>query len=192
MSVAADAATAAFAAGVAVVAEALRTAANDPADQVALLSQLADLTPPATTNTSPIGVSTATAQSAVAALCRRTALISLARACAAYQPTSSSDAQAVQASVVALFDAEITIAADDEDDTSYLALRVLRTAVVNDLTTRGANLPALRTITTAEPQPALVLGYLLYQDATRSDDLIVRVNPIHPAFMPTTFNALSS
>lgn len=186
------AAVAYFADSVAGVAEALRAAAQDPADQVALLSQLAVLPPPVSTDTSPIGASVTAAQTSIAALCRQSALVSLARACADYQPTSSNDAQTVQMSVASLFDAEIVIAADAEDDATYLALRALRTAVVNDLTTRGANLPALVTVTTPEPMPGLVLGYLLYQDATRSDDLIVRANPIHPAFFQTSFAALSS
>ena len=186
------AATASLATGIAATAEALRAAAQDPADQVALLSQLAVLTPTLTPDTSPIGQSLSTAQTAIAALCRRSALISLARACADYQPTSSNDAQTVLAGVVVLFDAEITIAGDAEDDASYLALRSLRTAVVNDLVARGANLPALVTVTTAEPQPSLVLGYLLYQDATRSDDIITRADPIHPAFCGTTMILLSS
>jgi prophage DNA circulation protein len=131
-------------------------------------------------------------QDATAALCRRTALGSLANACAAYQPTSSNDAQALQAAVAPLFDAEITIAADAGQDATYLALRAMRTAVVKDLIVRGASLPALRVVTSAEPQPALTLAYRLYLDATRADDLIARADPIHPAFMPLSFSALAS
>jgi len=40
--------------------------------------------------------------------------------------------------------------------------------------------------------PALAIAYRLYADATRADDLIARVDPPNPNFMPTRFEALSS
>jgi len=143
-------------------------------------------------STAPIGLAISTLQSAVAALCRRAALTSLARACAGYAPTSSDDAVSVCVAVVALFDAEILVAADAEDDASYQALRQLRTAVVADLVTRAAQLPSLVTVRTAVPMPALALAYRLYRDATRADDLAARSGAQHPAFLPTSFRALSA
>lgn len=184
--------TGAFATAVQGLSEALRTSATNPADQVRILTALQNFNPAPAVLSAPIGAATVTAQTGIAALCRRTALASLATACAAYQPTSSNDAQALQAAVAPLFDAEVTIAADAGQDATYLAMRGMRTAVVKDLTIRGAALPALMTVTSSEPQPALALAYRLYQDATRADDLIARANPIHPAFMPTSFLALSS
>jgi prophage DNA circulation protein len=187
--------TAALSSEMYALTEQLRTSATDPADAVQVLSSLVSAAPPPAASpagSAPIASAIATAQVGVSALCRRSTLASLANACATYQPTSSNDAQALQAMVTALFDSEITIAGDLEEDATYLALRTMRTAVVKDLVVRGANLPALMTASTGEPQPALTLAYRFYQDATRADDLIARVNPIHPAFFPTTMKVLSS
>jgi prophage DNA circulation protein len=184
--------TGAFATAVYALSEALRAAAVNPADQVRLLTKLQNFSPTIAAASAPIGAAMATVQTGVATLCRRAAMASLANACAAYQPTSSNDAQTLRAAVVPLFDAEITIAGDVGQDATYLAMRAMRTAVIKDLTIRGATLPALMTVTSSEPQPALTMAYRLYQDATRADDLITRANPVHPAFMPTSFQALSS
>ena len=178
-----SAASDALADGVLAVAEALRAACTDPADAIRLLSQLAAPAPaPATTP----------AQDAVAALCRRAALISLARACAACQPTSSDDALAIRTAVAALFDAEIEIVADAGQGALYGQLRALRTAVVLDLNTRGTLLPQLRTVTSAVPMPSLVVAYGLYGDATRAAALAARSGAPHPGFLPLSFQALSS
>ena len=67
----------------------------------------------------------------------------------------------------------------------------MRAAAVDLLTTLGALLPRLVTITTPAPMPALALAYALYGDTTRVDDLIARADPPHPAWMPTAFKALS-
>jgi prophage DNA circulation protein len=180
-----------FAAAVQALAEAVRAGANNPADQVRILVVLQNFTPVIQPGEG-IGAAIATAQAATAALCRLSALISLAYACAAYQPTSSNDAQSLMALATGFLDAAITVAGDAEQDATYQAMRALRTAVVMDLTVRGANLPALITVTSNEPQPALTLAYRLYLDATRADDLVTRANPVAPMFMPLSFLALSS
>lgn len=192
MSGSTSTAAANFAADVAAVSEALRAAATAPADQVRLLTALADYAPTLGTTTAPIGAAIASAQTAVAALCRRSALVSLCISCSDYQPYSSQDAISLRDNVAALLTAEMTIAADAGDTNTYQGLRDLRTAVIRDLTDRAAQLPAQVTVTTPSPAPSLTEAYRLYQDASRSDDLIARVDPIHPAFMPTEFQALSS
>lgn len=192
MSGSINTASASLAAGIAAVSEAVRNAAQSPADQVRLLSDLAAYSPAVTSSTAPIGSAIATAQSAAAALCRRSALISLCIATSNYQPYSSQDAIALRDNVVTLLDAEMLIAADGGDLATWQAFRDLRSKVVTDLIDRAAQLPAQRTVTTQEPLPSLLLAYQLYGDASRSDDLIARVDPIHPAFMPVSFEALSS
>jgi prophage DNA circulation protein len=178
----------ALAAQVQALTEAVRACCNDPADAVRLLSDLAGYSVTATT-----GVSAAftTMQSATAALCRRAALSSLARACGDYTPTSSTDAQATLSAVLALFDAEIQLAADAGQGASYSALRALRSAVANDINTRCARLPQLRQVITAAPTPALALAYRLYGDATRCDELTLRSGAECALFLPTSFEALS-
>jgi prophage DNA circulation protein len=173
-------------------APALRAAALNPSDQIRLMTALSDYYPTPPVSSATIGQTIAAAETATAALCRRAALISLARACAAYTPTSYDDAMSLRTQVADLIDAEMLVAADAGDNNAYGALRALRTAVINDLTTRGANLPKLVQVTTKIPMPSLALAYRLYGDATRTDDLVQRADPICPLWMPTSLVAASS
>jgi prophage DNA circulation protein len=125
-------------------------------------------------------------------LFRRTALVHLARASAAYQPTSQDDASARRASIVALFDAEILIAADQREDGAYRALCDLRDSVSRDLIARGASLAPIRIFDVPAALPADVLANRLYRSPARGDELIQEVAPIHPLFMPLTFSALAN
>ncbi|MEG3348417.1 hypothetical protein [Novacetimonas sp. GS1] len=181
-----------YCASVQALTESLRTACADPADAIRLLLSLATWTPTTLPSTAPVGAAIATLVGAMGQTLRRCALVSLANACAEYEPSSYNDALSIRAQVVQAFDVEILAAADAYQDATYQALRSLRTAVVIDITTRGAQLAALITVTTPAPDSALSLAYRLYGDATRADDLISRADPVHPAFMPTSFEALQS
>ena len=86
----------------------------------------------------------------------------------------------------------ISTAGDQGDDASYTALRVLRTAVVQDLQARGAVLSPLVTVTAGDTRPALAAAQQLYRDASRADQLVVQADPIHPLFLPTTYTALAA
>lgn len=171
--------------------ETVRAVAPDPADQIRILSDMAAYAPSPGPSTAPVGMAIAAMQAATASLFRAAALISIANATASYQPSSYDDAVAILLAVTALFDAEILAAADAGATPSYLALRSLRAAVTADLLARAANLPHLRTVTNRLALPSLTLAYSLYVDATRSDELIARGNPISPLFMPLSFVALS-
>ncbi len=116
----------------------------------------------------------------------------LVRVCQAYQPQSEDDATTIRQKVCDLLDAEAVIAGDVGNDLSYQALANARGTVAADLDTRGAQLPPMRTWTLADSFPALVVAQMLYQDSTRSDQLIDLAQPAHPAFMPLSFKALSS
>jgi len=129
---------------------------------------------------------------AMAAACRRAALVSLARASASYQPSSYNDAAALRVSLAAALDSEITAAGDAGEDATYTALKALRSAVVQDLTARGASLPSVVTVNLQLPLPSLVIAQRLYLDASRSDQIAAESGAIHPAFCPTTFQALAS
>ncbi|AQS88274.1 bacteriophage protein [Neoasaia chiangmaiensis NBRC 101099] len=181
-----------IAAAVFALTEAVRASLADPGAQIALLLPMVACAPVVTTSSAPIGAAIATVQTATAALCRQAALYSIAQACSDWTPASSDDAQALSAQVAALFDAEATIAADAGDDATWQAMRDLQAQVTQDLANRAARLPDIVTITRNAPLPALLLAQQLYADATRSDELIQRADPIHPAFMPTEFKALSS
>lgn len=186
-----SAATDALAAGLDALAEAVRAACDDPVDAIRLLSDMAAYQAETPPSAAPLGQAVTAAATVTAALCRRAALASLARACAAYEPVSYEDAIAVRDAVADLMDAESQVAADAGDLNAYAALRALRAAVVRDLTVRAAQLPRLVVVTRRAPLPAAVIAYQLYGDATRADDLVRRVDPPHPSFMPLTFTALS-
>ena len=183
---------AAISSAVQALTETLREAIADPGVQISLLWPMASCSVDVINSTAPIGAALATAQTETAALCRRAALASIAQACSDWTPASSEDAETMCSRVVALFEAEELVAADAQDDASWAALKALRVQVSQDLMKRAAKLPDIVTIQRNAPLPALTLAQQLYADGTRSDDLVNRADPVHPAFMPTEFEALSS
>lgn len=161
------------------VVAAVLAASPSPADALTSMASIATL--PGGT-----GISGASGD-----LTRRAAIVAMARASALYQPTSYDDASSVRTSVAGYLDDEILIAADQGEDATYQALRTLRTAVVQDLTQRGATLATVTTVISPMPVPALVLAQRLYRDPSREDELITEAMPVHPLFMPTQFQALA-
>lgn len=171
---------------------AVAASATAPADAVRLVSSLAQYSPAPVTQPGPIGASMLTMQTALAALLRRYALAQLAVTLTTYQPSSQQDADSTLASAVGLIDAETDAAGDAGDDDAYQALRALRQSVVADLTARGADVAAIATFTFNATLPSLVLANRIYRDPKREPQLVQQIDPRHPAFCPTTFQALSS
>jgi prophage DNA circulation protein len=180
-----------FAAAAKALAEALRAATTDPADSVRVLQSLAAFYPSDPTSVSTGGAARDTMQDACGKLFRRAALVSLCRAARNYQPWSADDALTLRDTVCELLDAEILISGDDGADETFNALRALRSAVVRDLTQRGANLAQLEAVSSPNVVPAPVIAQRLYRNSSRSDELVVQADPPHPAFMPVSFQALS-
>ena len=174
------------------VAIAMLTAITDPADAVRIFTQLQNFVLATLPSTSPLGMAEQQVINHMADICRRVAVIALAQAAANYQPSSQNDALTLQNTVCGLLDDEINIAGDQGEDQTFLNLKGLRDAVAQDLITRGAALPSIQKYSMNAAQPALALSYQYYDDITRTDELIGFANPIHPAFMPTQFQALSS
>lgn len=181
-----------FTAAVRAYAASLLAATPNPADAVAVLSAASGFAPAPVVSASAVGAAQRAVQSAVADLCRRSAVAALARAASVYQPSSYDDAEALRTAVCALLDAEIDAAGDAGRDRSFLALKSLRAAVARDLTARGAALAPLRTVEFKASLPALTVAYRLYGDIARADQLIASASPPHPAFMPARFKALAS
>jgi prophage DNA circulation protein len=171
---------------------AVAASAVGPADAVRLVSSMAQYTPSAVTPPGPIGSSMLTMQTALGALFRRYALAQLATSLTTYRPSSQQDAYTTMAAAVSLIDNEIDIAGDSGDDASFVALRELRQAVAADLQSRGANLAPVATFKFNAPLPALVLANRIYRDAARADQLVQQIDPIHPAFCPKQFQAVSN
>ena len=116
----------------------------------------------------------------------------MAYAASKYTPASYEEATTLMRRVATVMDAAILSAADAGYDDVYDAMQTLRSDIVTTLETNGADLARVRTVTFARPLPALTLANRLYQDATRAESLVKMANPIHPAFMPTSFKALTS
>lgn len=173
------------------LAASLLSACGTPADAIRLLTELANFHPNTVTGSDVIGVAAGDMQSASGDLFRRAAVVALAQASANYQPSSYNDAARVRDLVVALLDAEITVAGDQGEDNTFTALRALRVAVVEDLTSRGASLAPIITFTNAAPLPAPVLATKFYRDPSRADQLVAQANPVSPLFMPVSFQALA-
>lgn len=178
--------TAPFTAAVESLAGAILQVSSTPGDALRGLSSLASFVPVGSAGPA------ATVQSATADLFRRGAAAALALAGSQYQPQSSDDAASVRAQVLSVLDAEITVAGDQFEDDVFASLRALRSAAVQDLNSRGASLPTLTTVHVASSLPALALAQRLYRDPTRADELVARVVPVHPAFMPRDFTALNT
>ena len=169
-------------AAIAALVDALYAACADPADAIRLLIEVLTFTPLGYTESA----------SAVAGMFQRAAAAALTTAVGDYQPSSADDAMALMIRVAALLDDLATEAADDGDDDSFNALRAARVSVVKDLRARGGSLAQITTFTTGRPLPSLNLAQRLYRDATRADQMVGQVACIHPLFMPTSFQALSS
>lgn len=169
----------------------LSSAIVKPADAVRLFGGLATYAPATAASPGQLGAAQGIAQAATAALLRRAALGALARAAAVYQPSSWDDAVSVRNTVTSYLDAEILIAGDAGDDGSYSALRALRQMTVAVLNQAGAGLPRLQQFAFNAALPALTLAERIYGDANRSGQLVAQAQPVHPAFMPTAFQALA-
>ena len=181
---------AALAAALQAAVSAFAAAAASPEDAVRLLGNLVTWAAPVTTtSTAGIGYWQTQAQNGTLNLIRRSCCLEMANSVSDYVPGSYADAAAMRVTVIGYLDAEITIAGDAGDDRSYEALRTVRAAVSADLSERGASLSPMVTVNRAMPLPSLVLAYQLYQDATRSDELVAEADPRNPAFMPLSFLA---
>jgi len=184
--------SASLAAGCFSLTESLRAAVYDPGIQISLLTTLASYSISPIASAAPIGGAIELVQIATARVCRIAALYSIAQASADWTAASSDEAEVMSTSLANLFEGEANAAADVGWDATRRALRDLRTQVTQDLAQRATRLPDIITIQRNAPMPALALAQQIYSDGSRASDLISRANPVHPAFMPTSFEALSS
>jgi prophage DNA circulation protein len=121
-------------------------------------------------------------RAAVAALVRRAAVVEASRAAASQDYASANDALATREELGERLDLEM----DSAGDATFRALGAVRTALVLDLTERGARLPALRSYRPGATLPALVVAHNVWGDATRADEVVSRNRAVvrHPGFVP--------
>jgi hypothetical protein len=122
----------------------------------------------------------------------RMALVEQSYVLAATTFTNRQDVDNYITLVYAAFSAAEDLAADNLDNTIYVDLITLKSAVIADLNARGISLPPLVDFTFPRRFPSLYLAQRIYQDGSQSD-AIVAENPsvVHPAFMPTMLEVLS-
>lgn len=135
---------------------------------------------PVVPTTTPTRQQQADNQSALHALVQRVATIEAARSSAQLDFASSANALTARDDLAERIDT----LADTASDAVYAALADVRTAMVKDLTARGALLPRVSRYTPAATLPALVLAYRLHGDATRETEIIARNRVRHPGFVP--------
>lgn len=116
----------------------------------------------------------------------------MAYAASLYDPVSYDDAAELLQRVVTVIDTVSLAAADAGYDQVFSELSVLKTTVKTTLQDKGAQLANVSTVIFSASLPALNLSNRLYQDANRTEGLVKMADPIHPAFMPLSFKALSS
>ncbi len=141
--------------------------------------------------TTPSRIQQSINQSAITDLVRRTAIVEAARASSQITFGSYNDALAAQTWLASALDAELASTPVNPDGSSapladgvYDALLELRAAAVRDLSTRGASLAKLTTLTLPRTLPALVVAHRVYGDCTMDADIVAR-NPLrHPGFLP--------
>ena len=121
----------------------------------------------------------------------RMCLVEQARVLAATDFTSRQDIDRYFNIITASFNEAIEVAAGNLDNVAYVALISLFAAVSDDLETRARPLPKMVTYKYPMQRSSLWIAQNLYQDPSRSAELIAENKPIHPLFMPHTGRALS-
>jgi prophage DNA circulation protein len=146
--------------------------------------------PPSTT---PTRQAQAANRAAIETLIERAAVIEAARVSAVVEFQGSSVATGAAPTpypVAAALRETLANALEDAAASAgmpaYHAMMNLRAAVVRDITTRGADLPRLATLSLPATLPALVAAYRAFGDARRAGEIVARNPGIvrHPGFVP--------
>lgn len=152
---------------------------NSPLAAFNALKNLFGFNSSASNRTTPSRVQLAENRTAIAALTRRAAIIEAARSSSSIDFDSQNQALSTRDVLVTAIEAEQLIASDEV----FNALAELRTAVVNDISTRAADLAKLITYSPKATLPAVVVAYALYADANRDADIIKRNAIAHPGYV---------
>ena len=122
-------------------------------------------------------------QAALQALNRRTAIVEMARVATRITLVSSDDATALRDQLDVDLDAQIIAAGDAGEDDVFTELQELRAKTIQDLDTRGARLPSLRTFRVPATLPVLVIASRLYDDPSRDAEIVARNKLRAPGFV---------
>lgn len=115
------------------------------------------------------------------ALSNQARLLAVALAQDGTVPTAD-HARALRNALLAQIDTELEV--NDPPSEVAATLAKMRAALVRDVAARSELLQRRSTFTPQAVLPALVLAHRVYQDASRCEELVVRNNVAHPAFVP--------
>lgn len=152
---------------------------NSPLAAFNALKNLFGLSSASSSRTTPSRIQLDNNRVAIANLNRRAAVIEAARSAASIEYDSQNQALAIRDILVVAIEAEQLTASDDV----FNALAELRTAVVNDISARAADLAKVIVYTPKATLPAVVIAYSLYGDANRDADIISRNSIAHPGYI---------
>jgi prophage DNA circulation protein len=105
---------------------------------------------------------------------------------------SRDDVQQVMNRMTTAFNAARDQAADRMDSLTYENLTALAGSIINHLSSVALTLPRLVHFNFGTSWPALSLANLIYQDASRWQELVDENKVVHPAFMPRSIAGLSA
>jgi len=116
----------------------------------------------------------------------------MAQATTVYNYASYSDVIADRNTITASIDSLLLDANTSSNE--FTALRALRSSVVDDLNTRAAQKPQIKTYSLGASLPSYLVAHIIYGDATQRDSLINRneANITNSLFMPKDIDALIS
>jgi prophage DNA circulation protein len=105
---------------------------------------------------------------------------------------SRDDVQQTMSRITAAFNLARDNAAERMDSATYQNLTYLAGSIVNYLSATALTLPRLVQFNLNTSWPALSLANLIYQDASRWEELVDENKVVHPAFMPRAIVGLSA
>lgn len=164
-------------------------APSDFSGGLALLASWGSTFPPIVGIGAP-AVTLAAQQAAVIALVQGNALAAMVQIYAAADWPDADAAAAARMQLVQLLDVQTDAAAAAGQDDLYRAWQALTALVIRDLLARAQALPQRTPYAVGASLPSLALAQLLYQDASRADELELLNTVPQPLFMLATGVAL--
>jgi prophage DNA circulation protein len=145
---------------------------------------------PAAPYTTPSAAAAVSNHNVVMRTLRLAALTSYAEAIARVPLPDRPTAITLRANVAEYFEAEMDYLPATQIDL-YHAIAAIRDSVIKYLSTSIINLAPVLTVSANLSLPSLYWAWRLYQDPTRSTDLVARNKVVHPSLMPLNFEALA-
>jgi prophage DNA circulation protein len=129
---------------------------------------------------------------AVDQMFRSAALLAYTESIVRHQYGSRRDAVTARADAAEFFDQALALAQGAQEAELYVALQTTSGALADYLSRAIIDLAPVVEISAPRVLPSLWWAWTLYQDPTRSADLVARNAPLpHPSFVPMVFEALA-